>query len=82
MVAHPEGGHRGRELGLAVGTEPVVPVRREVFELRDEDEALLAARAGEEGDLRALGGVLRHRRAVAEGLVVGWACTRSIRRPG
>jgi hypothetical protein len=51
--------------------EPTVTVRCEVSKVRDKDLALLAERAGHEGYVHAFCGVLRHRCARRDCLVVG-----------
>ncbi len=71
VVGHAELAHRVGQLGHPVLAELVVAVGREVRQIGDEHLALLAARAGDQRDAGAAGDVLRHRRAVADGLVVG-----------
>ena len=71
VVADAERLHRGGQLVDPVPAELVLLVGGEVRELGDEHLALLAQGAGDQGDLGALGGVARHRRAVADRLVVG-----------
>jgi len=70
-VRHAQLGHRVGQLGLAMLAERVLLVGSQVRELGKEDLALLAERAGDEGDLGALRHVLRHRRTGADALVVG-----------
>jgi hypothetical protein len=53
-----------------VPAERIVPVGGEVDELGNQHLALLAERAGHQGDVRALSDVARHRRPVADRLVV------------
>ena len=70
MVAHAQRLAGGGQLADAVLAQAVLAVGGQVLQLGDEDLALLAQRARDEGDGDALGGVLRHRRAGADRLVV------------
>jgi hypothetical protein len=67
-LGHAERLHRGLELRRAKLTETTVVLRR--GELGHHDLAEFAPRAGDEDDSLTLGGVLRHRPAGADGLVV------------
>jgi hypothetical protein len=71
VVGDAEGGHGVLDLGTPVLAEAVLLVGREVGQLGDEDLAHLPRGAGDAGDLAALGDVLGHGGAVADGLVVG-----------
>lgn len=62
--------HGGGELADPVGAQGVVAVGGEMGEVRRDDLALLAQRAGHQGDVGALGRVLGHGDAVVDGLVV------------
>ena len=55
----------------SVLAEPVLLVGGEVLELGHQDLAHLAGGAGDQGDAATLRDVLGHRRALADGLVVG-----------
>ena len=71
VVGDTQCSHRVGELAAAVLAEPVLAVGGEVLEPGDEDLAHLAGRAGHQRDPAAVGDVLRHRRALADRLVVG-----------
>lgn len=71
VVRDAQGLHRGGQLAGAVRAEGVVTVRREMRELGRDDLALLAERAGHQGDQRTFGRVLGHGHAVDDRLVVG-----------
>ncbi len=71
MVGDAEGGHRPLQLHDPVAAQLVGPVGGEAGELGDEDLPLLPQRAGEQGDVGALGDVAGHGRPVVDRLVVG-----------
>lgn len=70
MVGDAQLGHRGGEFADAVRAEPVLPVGCQVGEPGRDDLALLAERAGDQGDKGALGRVPGHGGAVVDRLVV------------
>ncbi len=71
MVGDADGGHRRRQLADAVPAELVGLVGGQAGQLGHEDLALLAQRAGQQGDVRALGDVAGHGGPVVDRLVVG-----------
>lgn len=71
VVGDAERGAGGGQLGDPPTAELVGLGRGELGERRHVDLALLAEGAGHQGDVSAGGGVVRHRRAGADGLVVG-----------
>ena len=71
VVGDAERGARGGQLGDAVPAELVGLGGGELGQRRHVDLALLAERAGHQRDVRAVGGVVGHRRAGADRLVVG-----------
>jgi hypothetical protein len=70
VVAQAERLRRGRHLAHPVLAERVRPVVVQVLEVVHDDLAGLAAGAGDDGHVRALGGVLGDRHAGGDALVV------------
>src|SRR5260370_9285157 len=70
VVADPQGGTRGGQLGTPVLAEAVPPAVGEMDQLSGDDLAQLTQRPGDQGDRNALRRVLGHRRAGANGLAV------------
>src|SRR5690606_5738361 len=70
VVGDPQGGARGGELGDPVAAELVGLVGGETRQGRDVNLALLAQRAGHQGDVHPGGRVVRHGGAGPDRLVV------------
>ncbi len=71
VIGHAERRAGRGKLADPALTEPAVGVPGQVRELGRDDLAKLSQRAGNKGDRRALGCVLRHRGARADRFVVG-----------